>query len=196
MQTGDEQEIIARCRKGDVDAFEVLVKMYQGKMFNIAYRITGDADDAAEVMQDAFVSAYRNLKTFEQKSRFATWLYAITVNAARNRLSQVRARKAHEAHSLDDPATPDGRKGSREPASGEPSALDQLTRKELQAKIQKCLNSLDLEFREVIVLRDVQGFSYGEISSMLGIAEGTVKSRLFRARESVRNCLHNIPGDL
>jgi len=196
MQIDTEQEIISLCRKGDVDAFEVLVKTYQGKMFNIAYRITGNADDAAEVVQDAFVAAYRNLHAFEQRSRFVTWLYAITVNTSRNRLIQVMARKAHEAHSLDDPATPDGRKGSREPASGEPSALDQLTRKEQQAKIQECLDSLEMEFREVIVLRDVQGFSYGEISSMLGIAEGTVKSRLFRARESVRNCLNNIAGDL
>jgi RNA polymerase sigma-70 factor (ECF subfamily) len=172
------------------------VKGYQGKMFNIAYRITGDADDAAEVVQDAFVSAHRNLKTFEQRSRFSTWLYAITVNAARNRLSQVRSRKAYEAYSLDDPPSPDCGKGSREPTSGEPSALDRLTRKEQQEKIQECLNMLETEFREVIVLRDVQGFAYDEIGTMLGLAAGTVKSRLFRARESVKTCLKQRLGDM
>jgi RNA polymerase sigma-70 factor (ECF subfamily) len=195
MQSSDEGDIIARCRKGDVDAFEVMVKMYQGKMFNIAYRIIGDADDAAEAVQDAFVAAYRNLHAFEQRSRFSTWLYAITVNTSRNRMSQVMARKARETHSLDDPATPDTVKAGREPASGEPSPLDQLTRKEQQAKIQECLNMLEPEFREVIVLRDIQGFAYEEIGTMLGLAAGTVKSRLFRARECVKTCLKKLMGD-
>lgn len=195
MDNSDEEDIIARCRKGDVDAFEVLVRTYQGRMFNIACRIIGDADDAAEVVQDTFVAAYRNLHAFEQRSRFSTWLYAITVNMSRNKLSQVMARKARETHSLDDPPTHDPVRGSREPASSEPSALDQLTGKEQQAMIQRCLNRLEPEFREVIVLRDVQGFAYAEIGTMLGLADGTVKSRLFRARESVKTCLKNVMGD-
>jgi len=189
MQRSDEDDIIDRCRKGDVEAFEVMVKMYQGKMFNIAYRIIGDAEDAAEVVQDAFVAAYRNLPVFERKSRFSTWLYAITVNTSRNRLRQIMTRKSRETHSLDDPPPPDVVRERREPASREPSALDQLATKEQQAKVQECLNSLELEFREVIVLRDVQGFAYEEIAAMLGLAAGTVKSRLFRARESVKTCL-------
>lgn len=196
MQSENEQEIIALCRKGDVEAFEMLVKAYQGKMFNIAYRITGNAEDAAEAVQDAFVSAYRNLNTFEQRARFSTWVYSITVNASRNRLSQTRARTAHEAHSLDDPPDPDCGRARREPAAEGPSALDQLTGKEQQAKIQECLNRLEPEFREVIVLRDVQGCAYDEIGTMLGIAAGTVKSRLFRARESVRTCLKKLMGAL
>lgn len=195
MDNSDEEDIIARCRKGDVDAFEVLVRTYQGRMFNIACRIIGDADDAAEVVQDTFVAAYRNLHAFEQRSRFSTWLYAITVNMSRNKLSQVMARKARETHSLDDPPTHDSVRGGREPASSEPSALDQLTGKEQQAMIQRCLNRLEPEFREVIVLRDVQGFAYEEIGTMLGLAAGTVKSRLFRARESVKTCLKNVMGD-
>lgn len=195
MQAGDEQEIIARCRKGDVEAFEMLVKVFQGKMFNIAYRITGNAEDAAEVVQDAFVSAYRNLHKFEQRSRFSTWLCSITVNASRNRLSQTRSRTAHEAHSLDDPPDQDSGRGRQEPAAGGPSALDRLTGKEQQAKIQECLDRLEPEFREVIVLRDVQGCAYDEIGIMLGIAAGTVKSRLFRARESIRSCLKKLMGD-
>ena len=195
MDNSDEEDIIARCRNGDVDAFEVLVRTYQGRMFNIACRIIGNADDAAEVVQDTFVAAYRNLHAFEQRSRFSTWLYAITVNTSRNRLSQVMARKARETHSLDDLPTHDSGRGSREPASSEPSALDQLTGKELQAMIQTCLNRLEPEFREVIVLRDVQGFAYEEIGTMLGLAAGTVKSRLFRARESVKTCLKKVMGD-
>ena len=195
MQNSDEEDIINRCRKGDIDAFEVLVRTYQGRMFNIACRIIGDADDAAEVVQDAFVAAYRNLHAFEQRSRFSTWLYAITVNTSRNRLNQVKARKARETNSLDDPPTHDSVRGSREPASIEPSALDQLTRKEQRGMIQKCLNQLEAEFREVIVLRDVQGFAYEEIGTMLGLAAGTVKSRLFRARESVKTCLKKLMGE-
>lgn len=190
-----DRELVELCRKGDTGAFELLVRNYQKKMFNMAFRITGSTEDAAEVVQDSFVSAYRNLKNFEARSRFSTWLYAITVNTARNRLSQTRTRDRHETNSLDDPSPIDKNMKKFEPASGDASALDLLSRKEQQEKVQECLNRLDQEFREVIVLRDIQGFSYEEISAMLSIAAGTVKSRIYRARDSVKNCLKKIWGD-
>lgn len=195
MHEDKDRELVALCRKGDIDAFEILVRNYQKKMFNMAFRITGSMEDASEVVQDAFVAAYRNLKRFEERSQFSTWIYAITVNTARNRLTQVRTRSRHEIDSLDDPSSADEDMKKFELASGDPSALDLLGRKEQKQKVQECLNRLDQDFREVIVLRDIQGFSYDEISAMLGIAAGTVKSRIFRARESVKNCLKKIMGD-
>lgn len=190
----EEQEIIRLAQRGDLSAFEAIVKRHEGMMYNMAFRITGNAEDASEVVQDAFVSAYRCLTSFEGRSRLSTWLYTITLNAARNRLTQSRSRVAREAYSLDDPPA-DG-KGSalHEPASGEPSALARLEAKELRQMVQDCLSRLEEEFRTVIVLRDVQGFSYAEIGSMLGIADGTVKSRISRARESVKDCLKRLKG--
>ncbi|MBI5633544.1 MAG: sigma-70 family RNA polymerase sigma factor, partial [Nitrospirae bacterium] len=158
MHEDKDRELVNRCRKGDLDAFEILVTNYQKKMFNMAFRITGSMEDAAEVVQDAFVSAHRNLKNFEQKSRFSTWLYSITVNTAKNRLKQNLARKAHEPHSSDDPLYADSNRKGIEPASDDPSALDLLMMRDRQKGVQKCLNGLEQDFREVIVLRDIQGF--------------------------------------
>jgi RNA polymerase sigma-70 factor (ECF subfamily) len=191
----EDRELVALCRKGDVDAFEILVRNYQKKMFNIAFRITGSMEDASEVVQDAFVSAHRNLKDFEQKSRFSTWLYSITVNTAKNRLKQNLARRVHEPCSCDDTPYADSNTKRIEPASDDPSALDLLIRRDRQKGVQECLNRLEQDFREVIVLRDIQGFSYEEISAMLSIAAGTVKSRIFRARESVKDCLKKLQGE-
>ena len=120
----EDRELVALCRKGDLDAFELLVRRHQKKMFNTAFRITGSMEDASEVVQDAFFSAHRNLKNFEQKSRFSTWLHSITVNTAKNRLYQSRTRNMHESASLDDPSPCDEKMKRFEPASGDPSALE------------------------------------------------------------------------
>ncbi|MBI5849009.1 MAG: sigma-70 family RNA polymerase sigma factor [Nitrospirae bacterium] len=191
----EDRELVALCLKGDVDAFEILVRNYQKKMFNIAYRITGSLEDASEVVQDAFFSAHKNLKDFQQKSRFSTWLYSITVNTAKNRLAQTVTRRAHEPLSCDDPLYPDSNQKSIDPPSDDPSALDCLIRKDQQKGVQECLNGLEQDFREVLILRDIQGFAYTEIADMLSLAEGTVKSRLFRARDAIKGCLKKLLGD-
>ncbi len=190
-----DYEIILCCQKGDVDAFEELVRKYQKKMFNLSYRMTGDYNDAAEVVQDAFVSAYRGIRGFKGKSRFSTWLYTIVINLSRNRLKQIKTRSHHEQFSIDDPVDTDDGQVKTEPASNDLSVLERLEKREIEQKVQGCINSLEGEFREVIVLRDIQGFSYEEIGAMLKIAGGTVKSRLHRAREAVKNCLKKAIGE-
>jgi len=196
IRADEDYEAVSLCKKGDVDVFEVLVRKYQKKMINAAYRITGSYEDACEVVQDAFVSAYKAIKGFEGKSRFETWLYTIVINLSRNRLKQTRARQQQEAFSMDDPVETEEGSIKFEHASNELSALKRLEQREIQKKVQECIRSLDDEFREVLVLRDMQGFSYDEISSMLKIADGTVKSRLFRARDAVKNCLKKMMGNL
>ncbi len=191
-----DYEIILRCQKGDVDAFEEIVRKYQKKMFNTSYRMIGDYNEAAEVVQDVFVSAYRNIKGFKGESKFSTWLYAIAVNLSKNRLKQIRGRAFHEQLSIDDPVDTDEGQVRTEPVCRDLSVLEKLEKKELEGKVQGCINALEAEFREVIVLRDIQGFSYEEIAAMLNIAGGTVKSRLHRAREAVRDCLKKFIGDL
>lgn len=192
----EDNEIVLLCKKGDLDAFESLVIKHQKKMFNIAYRIAGNYEDASEIVQDAFLSAYKNIKNFEGKARFSTWLYTIVVNLSKNRLKQIQTQSAHEPASFDDPIPVKDGHVNAEPVSGKPSALEELEKKEVSQKVNDCIYSLDTEFREVLVLRDIQGFSYIEISAMLKIAEGTVKSRLFRARDAMKNCLKKVLGDL
>jgi len=192
----EDAEIVSFCKKGNVDAFEELVRKHQKKMLNIAFRMIGNYEDACEIVQDAFVSAYKAIKHFEEKARFSTWLYTIVVNLSRNRLNQLKIKNSREAFSMDDPVPTDSSEFAVELASSEPSVLEKLEKRDVQKKVQVCIDSLDNEFKEVIILRDMQGFSYDEISDMLKMPGGTVKSRLFRAREMLRDCLKRVMGDL
>jgi RNA polymerase sigma-70 factor (ECF subfamily) len=187
---------VTLCQEGDTDAFEHLVRRHQKRMLNIAYRIIGNYDEACEITQDAFVAAYNNIAGFQRKAKFSTWLYAICINLARNRRKRLKTRRYHEGRSLDDPiATPNG-EIAVDPPAREPTPLERLEARDIRYHVQGCINTLDVEFKEVIVLRDMQGFSYEEISVMLKVPAGTVKSRLFRAREGVKDCLKKVMGEL
>jgi len=189
----EDLELVDACRAGDLDAFEALVKKYQKRMFTLAFRVIGNPDDAGEIVQDAFVAAYRGLKKFRGDAAFATWLTTITVNQARNRLQQLRSRKFHETCSLDDPLPGcDACGKSHDPPSNGPSAHELLEREEVRLRVQGCINGLEPGFREALVLRDVEEYSYGEIGTMLRLAEGTVKSRIARAREAIKDCLKRV----
>ena len=193
--TDDDAELVVSSRKGDLRAFEALVGKYRTRMFTLIYRILGNYEDAAEVTQDAFVAAWRALGKFRGEALFSTWLTRIAVNLSRNRLQQMRTRSSREPYSLDEPVP--GCEGCRhsDPPSDGPSAQEQLEREEVRQRVQGCINGLEPGFREVLVLRDVEEYSYGEIGGMLGLAEGTVKSRLSRAREAIRGCLKRVLGE-
>ena len=193
--TDEDHEYVTLCQEGDADAFEVLVRRHQKKMLNIAYRMTGDYEDACDIVQEAFLSAYRTIKKFRGEAKFSTWLFGIVVNHARNRIRHTRSKAFHEVASLDDP--PEENRGgiaARSP-SQDISAVDMMMQKEIQEKVQVCIGNLDEEHREVLVLRDIQGFSYEEISLMLKIPDGTVKSRLSRARGALKEDLLKVLGD-
>jgi RNA polymerase sigma-70 factor (ECF subfamily) len=192
----DDSRLVSSCRQAEIDAFEALVQKYQKKMLNVAYRMIGDYDEACEVVQDSFLSAYRSIKKFRGDSRFSTWLYRIVLNLSRNRIAQVRTRGSREVYSIDAPkATEEGSMRMDPPDEG-PSPFEQMEKKEVDARVQGCINGLDSEYREVLVLRDIQGFSYEEIHDILKIPDGTVKSRLFRARDALKECLKKVLGDL
>ena len=198
QQSGIDQDtdIVVSVKKGNIDEFEKIVHKYQKMAFNIAYRIIGSYEDACEVVQDAFLSGYRNLDSFKGTAKFSTWLCSIVINLSKNRILKMKAESRHEQYSLDDPAETNEGAIGREVPSSEPSALDNLGRKEVKERVQECIRGLEREFREVLVLRDIQGFSYDEVAVILNIAEGTVKSRLFRARDRVRDCLKKVTGEL
>ncbi len=194
--TDADAALVAEARNGDLSAFETLVSRHQKRMLNIAYRIVGEYDDACEVTQDAFVSAYRNLQGFRQEAKFSTWLTAITVNLSKNRLKRMKVHQARVPYSLDAPRRTDDGEIMPDPPSGEPLVLDRLERRDMQRKVQDCIKRLEPEFREALVLRDLQDLSYEEIGAVLKTASGTVKSRIFRAREAVKECLKKAMGSL
>lgn len=187
-------EIVARCRKGDIEAFGSLVEKYQKKMLNVAYRMVGDYQEACEVTQEAFLSAYRAIKKFRGEASFSTWMTGIVLNQARNRLKQIKTRSRYEGRSLNDPVETEEGSVLQDPPSGELSADEQMEKRDMETAVRDCIGSLDPEFREVLVLRDLQEFSYEEIGDILKIPEGTVKSRLFRAREIFRERLKRRAG--
>jgi RNA polymerase sigma-70 factor, ECF subfamily len=190
-----DEALVSASREGDMDAFECLVRKYQSRMMNMAFRMTGDYDDACETVQETFLSAYRSIRKFRGEAKFSTWLYGICINHAKNRVKQTANRGRYEAYSRDDPPSDEEGGFPPEPSSLDLPAVDQLVRKELQTKVQKCIDSLEKQHREVLVLRDIEGFAYDEMSGILGLPEGTIKSRLFRAREALKNSLKKIIGD-
>ncbi len=192
----DDAGLVSLSQKGDLSAFEALVRKHQKRMLNIAFRLIDDYEEACEVVQDAFVSAYKNIGAFRRESKFSTWLTSITVNLSKNRLKQVKSRRGHEAFSIDEPLQVGDGQIVVDPPSNEPSVLDRLEKRDIRNRVQDCIKALESDFREVLVLRDMQDFSYEEIGNMLRLREGTVKSRLFRAREMVKDCLKRVVGDL
>jgi RNA polymerase sigma-70 factor (ECF subfamily) len=192
----DDTRLVLSAQEGNLDAFEQLVVKHQKRMLNIAFRLTNDYDEACEVVQDAFVAAYKSIRNFRGDAKFTTWLTTITVNLSKNKLKQMKSRRGREAFSLDEPFPTDDGQIAVDPPSNEPSVLDKLEKRDVQQKVQGCIKALEPDFREVLVLRDLQDFSYEEIGSMLKVREGTVKSRLFRAREMVKDCLRRMMGEL
>lgn len=179
----DEKILAERARKGDLDAFNELVIRYQKSAYNVAYRILGDAEAAADAVQDAFLKAFRGIGHFKGGS-FKTWIFRIVTNTCYDIL---RARRRHPTSSLNGMEvelnhTPLGNAGAESPE-------DYAIRRELNRLIQEAINSLPPDQRAVVVLSDIEGFDYREISQTLGIPLGTVKSRLSRARAKVRDYL-------
>jgi len=174
----------------------VLVERHQKKMLNIAFRMMGDYEEACDVTQEAFVSAYKSIKKFKAEARFSTWLYRIVVNYAKNRLKQLNGLAKREGVSIDE--TEDKRADTMMNASlvNHANPGTEMETREREAHVQQCISSLDEDYREVLVLRDIQGFSYDEIKEILNIPDGTVKSRLSRARNALKDCLTKVMGDL
>lgn len=178
-----------------MDAFEALVERHQKRMLNLAYRMLGDYDEACDVVQEAFLSAWRGLPKFRREARFSTWLHEIVLNVTRNRMKQIQARFRHEAPAPEGFPSEDGNCLPCRAVSPLENPSEMLERKEREEKVQECIGTLEGEYREVLVLRDIQGFSYEEIGDMLKVPGGTVRSRLFRARSAMKDCLSRLLGE-
>jgi len=192
----DDATLAQACRKGDLAAFECLVERHQRMMINVAFRMTGVYEDACDIVQDAFIAAWRKIGDFRAEAKFSTWLTAIVINLSRNRLQQMQQRERREAYSLNAPLPGSDCDRVPDPPSGARSVLEQLEEAELRRHLQHCIDALSPEFREVLVLRDMQELSYDEVGGALKLREGTVKSRLFRARDAVKECLKKAVGTI
>jgi RNA polymerase sigma factor (sigma-70 family) len=180
MNKPQEDEIIRRVRAGDTDAFGLLVDEYQKNVYNLALRMTGSPEDAQDMSQEAFIKAYNSLSSFRGESKFSVWLYRIVSNVC---LDFLRSRSKNQAMSLnvelDD--------GETELDIPDLRCLpeDELERALTRQAVRDGLEALPPDQRQILLLREIEGFSYEEICRILALEEGTVKSRIFRARKNL-----------
>lgn len=186
-----EEQFLERLRRGEATAFNRLVEERHGDVYALLYRLTEDPEEARDLTQETFLQAFRHLANFRGDADLRTWLYRIAVNQARNRWRWWKRRRRDRTVSLDAPA----REGSDAPLSaaleGEPSAdpEQQTLSRERASALHAALKSLSRPYREVVVLRDIEGLSYEEVAAALDLNVGTVKSRLSRGRNELRRRL-------
>lgn len=185
MQNADEQAKVHRASRGDAAAFEELMKAHEGRMYAVALRMCGNREDALDCTQEAMLRIYRAMGGFKGQSSFATWVYRITMNTC---LDELRRRKVRTSSSLD-ALLDSGWAPSDEDDTPEKHTLASEQRRTLE----KAIAGLPEDMRAAIVLRDVQGFSYDEIAKMLEANVGTIKSRISRGREKLRDVLTRQP---
>lgn len=175
----------------DESGFDHLVLRYKDKVFNLCYRFLGDRQEANDCAQETFVKVYRSLKNFRFDASFSTWLYTITVNTCKNRLKSAEYRYRNRKVPID--PKEEGEQGHHaELEDPAPSPLAHLESREKETLIQRALDALPQEPKTMIVLRDIEGLSYEEIAHVTGYQLGTVKSKLCRARQQLREKLKGV----
>lgn len=185
-----DEELITRFQNGDVYAFDLLVRRYKDPLLNFIYRFLGDLVESEDIVQETFYRVYKNKHYYKEVAKFSTWIYTIAGNLAKTELRRRKRRKVFSIH--------------KETAAEKELELPDLKsdpEKEVNTVIteniiHKAITSLPQKFRQVIVLRDIQGFSYEEISSIIKVPLGTVKSRVNRARLKLQKDLNFLLEDL
>ena len=178
----DDRRLIADCLGGRRDAFGELVSRYQARLYNAAVRLVNSPEDAADVVQDAFLSAYQALHTFKGDAEFFTWLYRIAFNTAISLKRKRRPSVSLDAHTRETGLDPDDPSEYVKPSTA-------LERTEDEQRLQYAIAKLSAEHRDVLLLKDIEGFKYEEIAEVLGVPIGTIRSRLHRARLELRDLL-------
>jgi len=169
--------------------FEALLDQYEKPIYNLVLRLVGDADEAADLTQDVFVSAYKNADSFRSDSSEYTWLYRIAVNRCKNRFRQMVRKRVKDTFSLDDTAKSYDTAEPLAAAETPDTPWESLNRKELRKHIEEAILRLPYDHRVVVVLRDVQGMTYQEIGDVIGVTADIVRTRLAHARGSLRKTL-------
>lgn len=194
MTRQEEREIIEKVLSGDTEAFEALVIEHQNKVYSLALRMVGNEEDARDMAQEAFIRAFNSLTGFRGDSKFSVWLYRLTSNICIDFI-RSRAKKRTVSMTWTDEDGDDA--GELEVPDERFSPEAQLERTLTRESVRRGLDSLSPQYREILLLREINGLSYDEIGEALGIEPGTVKSRIFRARKKLCDFLvseGNIPG--
>jgi len=181
----NDLKIIESCLLGNTQMFSRLIDNYKNMVYNLAYRMSNNSHEAEDISQEAFLRAYQSLARFNPSYKFSTWLYQITLNIIRDKFK----RKEIDYTSLDAPIETDDSEFYPQPADSTNDPEQIMAQKENARAVQQAINSLPLKYREVLVLRHLQDLSYIEISSILKLPQGTVKVRLYRAREQLKKIL-------
>ena len=176
-----DQALVERVRKGDKQAFDVLVLKYQNKIIQLVYRYVHDTDEAMDVAQEAFIKAYKAIGRFRGESAFYTWLYRIAINTAKNHLVASGRRPPQSDIDAQEAEQYDGAAGLREYATPE----HMLLKDEIRETITRAIEELPDDLRTAITLRELEGLSYEEIAQTMECPIGTVRSRIFRARDAI-----------
>lgn len=171
-ETGPDEELVWRILRGDSQAADALYLRHSARVYAIVRRLAGDDDDAAEWAQDAWLRAFRSLSSFRGEARFATWLHRIAVNAA------IQARRAKDRH-----------RSRILPLDPEREAVGRNDAPDVRVALERAVDRLPARMRRVLVLHDIEGYTHEEIGEMLGVAPGTCKSQLFKARAKLREML-------
>jgi RNA polymerase sigma-70 factor (ECF subfamily) len=190
-ESDDDYDLVARTKRGSREAFDVLLEKYYKKIYNLAYRYVGDQEEASDLTQEIFAAAYQNLKKFRGDSKFSTWLFQIATNRGKNRFKYLKRRgyfvNKGQANNDEDR---DFQQQSVPDFSTNPETM--LAGKQIQKIVQQAIDELEPDHKEIVILRDIEGFSYEEIAQLLDLPEGTTKSRLHRARMVVKEKLKRV----
>jgi RNA polymerase sigma-70 factor (ECF subfamily) len=183
-----DRELVARCQRNEPRAFDVLVARHQDRIYGAITRFCGNSEDACDIVQRAFINAFRKIQEFKGDSAFSTWIYRIAFNQAvsfrrENRRPSVSIYSTRDEEMVVEPAVAD-------------NPTERMESEETQKKVQQALDLLEDEDRQIILLKDLQGHSYEEIAEILGVPKGTVRSRLHRARIELKSKLKSFIGTL
>lgn len=187
-----DEELVRRFQEGDQRAYSELVVRYQDRIFTLCLRWMRNRQVAEEVAQDVFIAAYRALGRFRGDAKFSTWLFRVAVNHCKNRKLYRKRRKADQHEPLEGMPRDDG--PARQLPSDSPGTDTGVHRSEAERMLQEALDEMDEGYRTIVVLRDIQGLAYEEISEILDLPRGTVKSRLHRARAQLARSLARRAG--
>jgi len=185
--SAEERLFVLRLKANEDAAYDELVRVYHATIFHVAYRMLGDSGDASDVVQEIFLKVFRNINGFKGESALKTWVFRIAFSEILNRLRWWKRRHRQSTVSLDDDYNGNGNPHQIRDAS--PTPEQALETKEQDLAIQAALGKLTSDHRSIIILRDIEGFSYSEIADVLGVSIGTVKSRIARARADLKNSL-------
>ncbi|NOJ95092.1 sigma-70 family RNA polymerase sigma factor [Corallococcus sp. CA049B] len=181
----EEQALLVRLRRGDPEAFESLVLQHQDRLYDFCFRMLGDREEAHDLVQEIFVSVHQNVRRFREDARLSTWLFRISKNHCLNRLKYLQRRGRGRSDVFDEVSAAAIAEGGGAPPQPD-AALDAARER---ARVQRAISQLDPDARMLVALRDIEGLSYDEIVDITELPEGTVKSRLHRAREKLANLL-------